>query len=238
MGGEKENLKTGIRVLKRKAALVLIVGLAVFFVSQSLVSGIDPPHNEASGISCSDCHGVSLLNYQSPFWTDNTADTVYNSLCTRCHLVDNLQPFHASNAPQANTHSPGGTNILCSTCHHNHDQDQIYTGKNNRSDFFLAEGTAISAVYDSGSGTTTITYTSLEATDINSDWAADLSLLAEKTDSGRGSLLIPDTSTRKRWPLYIIVTIDELAPNTILVKGNATAASNIAIMYGQLIRVE
>ena len=213
---------------------VLLAAVAAFLFSSITIFAGDPPHNAASGVSCSDCHGATLLESQSPFWTDNTDDAAYCAICMRCHTLGNVSPYNAINAPPVVTHKE----IKCTTCHHNHDQDQIYTGKNNRSDFFLAEGTAISAVYDSGSGTTTITYTSLEATDINSDWAADLSLLAEKTDSGRGSLLIPDTSTRKRWPLYIIVTIDELAPNTILVKGNATAASNIAIMYGQLIRVE
>ena len=215
-----------------KAKILTATVIAVLLYSTTTFAG-DPPHSAASGVSCSDCHGATLLESQSPFWTDNTDDAAYCAICMRCHTLGNVSPYSGCNAPPVVTHKE----IKCTICHHNHDQDQIYFGKNDKSNFFLATGTATSAIYDSGSGITTITYSSLEATDPGSDWAADLTLLAEKTGSGRGGLLIPDTTARSRWPLYIIASIDDPAP-TIKVKGDATEATNIAIIYGQLIRRE
>jgi len=216
-----------------KAKILTATVIAVLLYITTPFAG-DPPHNAASGVSCSDCHGATLLESQSPFWTDNTDDAAYCAICMRCHTLGNVSPYNGCNAPPVVTHKE----IKCTICHHNHDQDQIYFGKNDKSNFFQATGTATLAVYDSGTNTTTITYSSLEATDPGSDWAADLTLLAEKTGSGRGGLLIPDTTSRQRWTLYIIESIDDPASNTIKVKGNATEATSIAIIYGQLIRRE
>ena len=54
----------------------------------------DPPHTEASGVTCADCHGASVvIAGGSPFWTDNKADSAYNALClTRCHTIDKVPP--------------------------------------------------------------------------------------------------------------------------------------------------
>jgi hypothetical protein len=225
----------------KRAVLLLILGIGIVFSIQSTVSATtDPPHNESSGVSCSDCHGQSLLNYQSPFWTDNTADTVYNSLCTRCHYADNVAPFHAANAPQANTHTPGGAAIKCTDCHHNHDQDQIYLGKNYKSDFFIATATGTGVVYNSGPDTTDITYN--PASWSGSGIWADPSMVDEKTDTGRGAQLVPDRNYRRRWDIFMIKSVNT-GTNTITVKGNVTTAlgsqatsPNIGIFYGQLIR--
>ncbi len=219
--------------------VVVILASAAIFPLPSIAN--DPPHNEASGVGCSDCHGQLLLDSQSPFYTDNNSDTAYNSICTGvCHNnetvgYDTGNVYNSTTAPMIQSHTPDGTVIKCIVCHHNHDQDQLYSGKNEKDKFFLAMGTlAVDATtpisYDSGTKRTTIIYDTLSATN---GW--DISYLAKKSGDGRGTMLVPNYKSRKRWPVYIIKSIDEGA-KTITVKGNISSASDLGIFYGQLIR--
>jgi len=232
-----KGLLSGVANKLFRSSLILVFFIGIFYVS---VYANDPPHNEASGVSCSDCHGQTLLNSQSPFYTDNTSDFAYNSLCMRCHdqgetvAYETGNVYHSAIAPKVVTHNPGGTAIKCTTCHHNHDQDQIYSGKNNKSAFFIATGTVTNVPasfnYNSGTNRTTITYVSLSATN-----GLDLSFLDKKTGDGRGAMLVPNHTSRKRWPIYLIKSIDTVA-QTITVKGNVSSASNLGIFYGQSVR--
>ena len=189
----------------------IVLFLLLFLGLPGILSANDSPHNEASGVGCADCHGQSLLNSQSPFYTDNRSDTAYNAICTGvCHNTDPVgfgtgNEYTGSLAPMVQSHKPGGTVIKCTVCHHNHDQDQIYTGKNEKNNFFIATGTVDTEAptpiaYDSGTNKTTITFATLTATDGSSQWA-DLSLLAKKTGDGRGAMLVPNHTSRKRWPV-------------------------------------
>jgi len=223
-----------------KGKVLFITGCLILAIILPFLSAAnDPPHNEASGVGCADCHGQSLLSGQSPFWTDNKTDSAYNAICMdRCH-VSGVSPFNGTNAPPVTSHSYDSTVIKCTVCHNNHDQDQIYSGKNNKNAFFVATGTLDTGAplpldYNSGTDTTTIAYTTLAATDPSSDWA-DLTMLAAKTGVGRGAMLVPNHTSRKRWPIYIIKSIDTGA-QTIIVKGNVSSAANLGIFYGQVIR--
>ena len=176
------------RLYKSYFSVSFVVLTGVFFswfIFLSAHAG-DPPHNAASGVTCSDCHGQTLLNGQSPFWSDNKADTAYNSICKREYTIcsmapaDGVFPFANTNAPPAKTHTLGSTAIKCTVCHHNHDQQMIFSGKNSQNTFFRATGTVDTGApdpvfYNSGTGLTTITYASLTATDLGShigsrDW--------------------------------------------------------------------
>ena len=235
----------GFRVnsMKRWAFSLLVVLALVVITQSTALTAYDPPHDDANDIFCADCHGQSLdIPGGSPFWTGNTADSAYNAVCFRCH--------DGVDAPLANTHTPGSTSIKCTVCHNNHEQDQIYPGKYNRNNFFIATGTASLAV--EAGGITTITVNDIQASNPPSDWAADLNLLGDKTTTGRGALLVPRISaTISRWPIFMIdsIVIDPVTggnpviSGTITVKGDAsdTAAAlnartaDFGIFYGQLV---
>ena len=218
--------------------------LAIVLLPVTVTAVYDPPHNEASDVHCNGCHGKTLgIAGGSPFWTDNTADTAYNSICLRCHITEPnaAEAYGGESAPVVQSHAPDGTVIKCTVCHNNHEQAQIYPGKYNQNKFFVATGTKNSIdPYDEGSDTTTIHYSSLTG---KGDWV-NLTSLAEKTGVNRGAMLVPDISaTSSRWPVYMVDSID-IDPDgdpgtddgTITIKGEITSASNFGIFYGQLIR--
>ena len=236
--------------MKRWAYCLLAI-LALLVITQSTaLTAYDPPHNnDANSIYCGDCHGQALTLFDlsgdpiaPPFWDGvPSADEAYNALCLRCH--------DGTTAPLATAHAPSSLPdpIRCTTCHHNHEQEQIFVGRFDQSNFFIATGDATSAVY--AGGETTITVLNIAATSPSSDWAANLNLLSDKTSwpsgTGRGAQLIPSRSdTSSRWPAFMIKTIainpqtggSPVTSGTIVVKGDASAASDFGIFYGQLIR--
>lgn len=229
-----------------KGGIAFIVCLVIgTFALQSFAN--DPPHNEASGVYCDSCHGKTLVDGQeSPFWNPDLRDvTGYNAICFSCH---NSQPYggpYGSNdGPIVISHDPGGNAIQCTECHNNHDQDQIYLGKNNKSQFFIAtaSGTGVVEAGDGSNGAavgqTKIFYDPASwAGNGNSVWDDPVNVAKKTGEPNRGAQLVPDRNSRRRWSVFMIldvVTTDPANPY-LVVKGSVVSAPNIGIFFGQVI---
>ena len=87
--------KAGSRVFKISVVSAIAFSIFVCFLFPEAVNAVhDPPHNEASSVNCESCHGKSLIlldtldnPINSPFWSENSSDEAYNSICRRCHLT-------------------------------------------------------------------------------------------------------------------------------------------------------
>ena len=200
----------------------------------------DAPHNSVNNIYCGSCHAITLLS--SPFW-GNATDENYNNLCLlNCHNATS-PPYTDTSAPMVKTHSSANTSTRfgtwsrrCIDCHDPHQHQQKFWQSSNAEDLFLASGQITAYSYDSGSNTSTFTYSTL---DYKSGW--DAASLIPKTTADRYPLIYPNV--RKVGYNFPVIAIDDPDPNTITVKGDvssvytyATLPTNFGIIYGQYIR--
>ena len=225
-------------------ALALFLGIAD--ISSAKLAG---PHNAASGIGCYNyCH--LLPDVKSPYWNwvpTDIDDTPTNHLCNSCHTKSS-GPYSMTNAPMVQTHPSlttddgyGNWTTGCTSCHSPHYQEQLEWINTGDTDIYLATGQLTSAIYNSGSSESLLSYSSIS---YKTDW--DAALFLAKTLDYRRVLLIPDTSTLPPDTSdnlsFQVVAIDAGA-QTITVRGNVTEAGTIAglpanfgIIYGQLLR--
>ena len=233
---------------RRVAGLVatLVLFLAIAGISHAKLAG---PHNAASGIGCYNyCH--ILPDVKSPYWNWVPADiddTPTNHLCNSCHTRSS-GPYSMTNAPAVQTHSSlttddgyGNWTIGCTSCHSPHYQEQLEWLKDGDTAIYLATGELTAASYNSGTGESLLTYSSIS---YKTGWNA-AGFLAKTLDYRR-VLLIPDTSTllpdTSDNLSFQVIAIDADA-KTITVRGDVTETPALAglpadfgVMYGQLLR--
>lgn len=161
-------------------------------------------------------------------------------LCLNCHTASS-GPFTDTNAPLVQTHSSENTSGQygnwtkeCVNCHDPHYQKQKTFKNTDASELYLASGTIISYVVNSGEGTSTLTY---ETITYKPGWDAEK--ITEKTDKYRRTIMFPNVG--KLGYNYPVIGIDE-DTKEITVKGDVTlvyqyiTTSSFAIMYGQYVK--
>jgi len=156
----------------------LFAFFAVLFVVQlpwqAMADVIDAPHNQASGISCQNCHTYSLWWQFSPVNTAPNRASLVEALCASCHAGTGTGPHVAthSSAALGTVHRAGlgEWSRSCLDCHDPHFQQQLRGWATDSTvpdtDLYLVQGT-INAITNNG---THITYT-LNQAKTKSAWA-------------------------------------------------------------------
>jgi hypothetical protein len=73
----------------------LKIAPGILFFPLSIDAAGDPPHNDSSGVTCTSCHGQSLIlvnpqggEFPHPLWdTGISVNEAYNAICLRCHVT-------------------------------------------------------------------------------------------------------------------------------------------------------
>ena len=102
---------TGLRVLVMKSAnnkifrfYFVLFFLSILLIFSSTAIAFDPPHNDASGVTCGGCHGEALFSSDLTGLSGQDLHDMYEAVCLRCH--DSEAPsYHGENAPVAKGHN-------------------------------------------------------------------------------------------------------------------------------------
>jgi hypothetical protein len=126
---KKVKYKTG------KLHLIFFLFTLIFLFPVSVIAN-DPPHNDASGVTCGGCHGDVLFSTDPTGQPDEVLHDMYEAVCNRCHFSagGNFPPYHSDNAPVVLGHNvpvpEGHGTPRCVDCHHPHYQTkQTYYGR-------------------------------------------------------------------------------------------------------------
>jgi len=239
----------------KKWTWFLVIGITVVFVSQSLVSANDPPHNTDSDVDCGACHGEALFATDPGSMTPEQLKDAYNTMCKRCHTSASGS-YHGTAALTVGAHNDtivqGSFTFVtsCIDCHHPHYQsDQFWYGrKYYGSEYRLFTGLGSVTSTLSNPTRTVINYTPASLSPKSgSSWDTSgppdndvevgLANLANKTSSGRGAAFLPNTASP--YNSHMIESINT-TDNTITIKGTLTsvATAGFAIAYGQVVKRE
>ncbi len=237
----------------KKQICLFIAVLALVFMSHSVVSANDPPHNPDSDVDCGDCHGEALFSTDPGSMTPEQLKDAYNNMCKRCH-TSAAGSYHGTAAPVVGAHNDTivqGSftfDTSCIDCHHPHYQsDQFWYGRKyygSEYRLFTGQGSVTSTL--TNPTRTVITYNPATLSPKSgSSWDTSgppdndvevgLANLAAKTTSGRGAAFLPNTASP--YNSHMIESIDTAA-KTITVKGtvSSVATAGFAIAYGQVVK--
>ena len=228
-----------------------VYGFSLFLLlflsfNSSPLFAVDPPHNEASGIGCNECHGEVLFCTPPSEMTDEERYDAFEGVCLRCHK-NTSGTYHSCDGPKVTGHK----SARCIDCHHPHYQVQFEDGVYQYpASFFLATGKATPANVNSDNDPenprTTIVYTDLEVKPgcefdtsgaPENDPKVGINKFEAKTSDGRGAILLRSKGSYSYTHIIETITAATDSTGTIVVKGDfdVVSSSGFAIAYGQLI---
>ena len=202
-------------------------------------SVVDTPHNQSSGISCSDCHSYTLWWQYAPLAKSDPAfASATNALCDKCHGVGGIasQAAGHSRATMGLTHREGlgDWQTKCVDCHDPHLQAQLQWAVNpsDAAKLYLATGVIGDTVTVSG-GRTTFSYTISSALP---EWANPWLWQRKNASLPPNGLILVDNINASANNTFKVLAADS---NTITVKGGLNPAlegQTFGVIYGQMIK--
>jgi len=201
-------------------------------------SVIDAPHNQAHGVSCSDCHSYSMWWQHSPM---PDSDPAYgqrtDAICFKCHGLGAgaIAAVHSSAAMGA-SHNPalGNWKVMCVDCHSPHRQPQLEWRGSDAAALYLVKGAIVGGITVAG-GQTTFTYQLNEPGNPEHPEWSDPARWGNKTSRtpASGLIMVEDMGSARNTYEVIAATA-----TTITVRGGlapAAAGRSFGLLYGQMI---